>query len=262
MVMRKYSHIIVVYLTILAFLLFFSPIYAIAKGSASILAGQLQTIGIINPFHPCIAPNKNSLKKVIDIIQTKQDLLNSLVVIADYNCDQLEVNNIKDRISNIPTPILSALVDKNITIRIVCGPITDDEFFCYLKGTIPRGWEDTGMTWDDVPGAGGNPGIVRTGHSEFGKGHGSINLELHELGHAVDEWVFHSVSNNASFKTIWKKESKSLFGEEHYFNIYPEEYFAEVFAMYFLNNDEKKKIEEFAPLTFDFLKKIEAYKKS
>ncbi|WP_420535002.1 anthrax toxin lethal factor-related metalloendopeptidase, partial [Bacillus mycoides] len=46
------------------------------------------------------------------------------------------------------------------------------------------------LTWDDVPGVGsdigGKPVMARIGFSERGKGHGSINLELHEIAHAID----------------------------------------------------------------------------
>ena len=46
-------------------------------------------------------------------------------------------------------------------------------------------------TWDDVPGMGGSHTVfVKIGASDKGNGHGSVNLELHELAHSVDHIVY------------------------------------------------------------------------
>lgn len=196
-------------------------------------------------------------EKLLSFINSKAMLLDNLIVLVDKTYDQDEVHNIISRISNISHPILKGLVDDRVTIRLINEPITDDPNFSYLKGVTPRGWEGTGKTWDDIPGAGGNPTIIRVGYSEKGKGHGTINLELHEIGHAADGWVFEDVSKSDEFKSIWKKEVSNLFKADSYFNSYSEEYFAEVFAMYFLNDSEKEKVRKSAPRTYDFFNKLE-----
>jgi hypothetical protein len=122
---------------------------------------------------------------------------------------------------------------------------------------LPRGWEGTGKTWDDVPGVSGNPIAIRIGYSEPGKGHGAVNLELHETAHTVDSYLFNAVSSTKEFKDIWKKEANDLFGDNSYFLSYCDEYFAEAFAMFYLDNDHKFELSNRAPLTFKFIEHLE-----
>ncbi|WP_407081821.1 anthrax toxin lethal factor-related metalloendopeptidase [Psychrobacillus antarcticus] len=128
-----------------------------------------------------------------------------------------------------------------------------------MRGVTPRGWESG--TWDDVPGLGGNPTIARIGYSDFNNGHGSKNLELHEIAHAIDIYVFDGISNSDEFKKILEKEMLSLMSSHPYpnfiYHLYPEEYFAEAFAYYYLNNERKDELKQRAPLTYSFFQKLE-----
>ncbi|MEF2098411.1 hypothetical protein V3595_27995 [Bacillus sp. CFBP9009] len=44
------------------------------------------------------------------------------------------------------------------------------------------------------------------GASDKGKGHGSVNLELHELAHSIDKIVYNGIRDDVNFLGIWGKE--------------------------------------------------------
>jgi Pro-Pro endopeptidase len=125
-----------------------------------------------------------------------------------------------------------------------------------LAGQTPRGYHSQ-ITWDEVPGIGGSEVVlVKIGNSEKGMGHGSVNLELHELAHSIDRLVFQSISKDKTFQFIWEEERGILFPGNSYFILHAEEYFAETFAMYYLNEETKEQLKKFAPQTYDFFKEL------
>ncbi|NLW23053.1 MAG: hypothetical protein GXY88_07360 [Tissierellia bacterium] len=160
-----------------------------------------------------------------------------------------------NRILKIHPPILYSLVDKGGKIKLITTNITGDPLYSHLKGKTPRGWEGTNLTWDDIPGIGGQTVLVRIGYSNSGKGHSSHNLELHETAHAIDSYVFDDISQSYEFIKIKEKEKKNLFGDNTYFD-YNEEYFAEIFTMYYLNESTYKQLKENAPESFQFIKSL------
>ncbi|TCJ06489.1 hypothetical protein E0Y62_00640 [Cytobacillus praedii] len=173
----------------------------------------------------------------------------------EYNTTAVE--QVKERLGHLPEPILTQLIDHQIHIHLVNGPITDTAEYAHLKGVAPRGWEDTNKTWDDVPGVGGGKAVVvRIGYSERGSGHGSINLELHELAHSVDSILKNHVSSSEAFNAIWNLEKGRLFLSEKYFLNYREEYFAEAFALYYRDDNSRAKLQRLAPLTYQFIESL------
>jgi hypothetical protein len=183
-------------------------------------------------------------------------ITDKLIVLPDTDYDKDEAQAIIGRLSKISEGILERLYNAGVDIILVNGPITDVPAYAYLKGITPRGWEGTGKTWDDIPGAGGNPTVIRIGYSEYGKGHGSINLELHETAHAIDEYAFNNVSDTNNFLNVWSSEVRNVFGDNAYFDSYPEEYFAETFAMYYLDDESRNILKEKGPLTYDFIENL------
>lgn len=188
----------------------------------------------------------------------KETIMDKLVVLPNKAYNKEEAEEMINRLSNIPYPILEELLKYDIKIILSNANITEVREYAYLKGVTPRGWEGTGRTWDDVPGAGGKPVVARIGYSNPGEAHGSINLELHETAHAIDAYVFNNVSASEGYKAMWNKEVKRVFGNDPYFVNYPEEYFAETFAMYYLSAEQNKILEEKAPLTYKFIKNLES----
>jgi Pro-Pro endopeptidase len=223
---------------------------------------RAQGITFLHRFSTTDLPK--SLKKVEIALQ---QVLDQLITFPAERYDQTEALKIVDRISQINRGYLEALVRKEMEVRLINRPLTEEPEYKHLKGVVPRGWEGTGNTWDDIPGVGGgSPTIVRIGYSDYGKGHGTLNLELHEIAHTIDFQVFSTISASAEFKDIQKKEARLLI-EAHpnaanmaYFTNYPEEYFAESFTYYYLSTETKKELQQKAPLTYQFFEKLEKRK--
>ncbi|WP_042355353.1 anthrax toxin lethal factor-related metalloendopeptidase [Bacillus rubiinfantis] len=182
-------------------------------------------------------------------------LLNDIIVLPAQSFDEQEAAAMIGRIATLPRSILSKLNRNHITIKLFTGKLTDNPTARSLTGKKPRGYK-TAITWDDVPGIGGGKVVlVKIGSSEKGKGHGSVNLELHELAHSLDNYVFMNISQTKAFEQAWEQEHNMLFPENSYFQ-YPEEYFAETFAMYYLNKDTNAQLQQKAPKTFEIIKNL------
>lgn len=205
-------------------------------------------------------PSKQKLQKFVqkNPFLEQDRLLEQIVAVPKNHLNDPDVQLIKSRLSKLPASMLAKLNANHIKIKLIDGPITSLPEFAYLKGQVPRGWEKTNKTWDDVPGIGGSETVaIRIGYSDYGKGHGSVNLELHETAHSLDSIVYMRISQTESFKKIWKSECLNLFGENQYFTNYPEEYFAEAFAMYYLNDTTKSELKKKAPLTYTFFQNLQ-----
>lgn len=176
------------------------------------------------------------------------------------NSDFLEKEAIKmiDNIQKVDDSILILAVEESIQVRLFTGSLTNLNGLNELKNIKPRGYGDNDPNWELVPGMSEDRVVyAKIGHSEFGKGHGSICLELHEFAHAIDRYVFHYVRLDPMFINIWKLEADLLFPLNNYFLQFPEEYFAETFAMYYYNKDSKEVLNEMAPLTFKYIQSLE-----
>lgn len=182
--------------------------------------------------------------------------LNGMILLPKNLFDEKAAAGIITRISNLPDSLLEKINDQNITLKLFTGKLTDNQTARYLAGQIPRGYNSQ-TTWDEVPGIGGSQVVlVKIGSSEKGKGHGSVNLELHEMAHSIDKLVFQNVSQNKEFQLIWEEERGILFPGNSYFILHSEEYFAETFAMYYLNNETKLQLKKLAPQTYEFIQRL------
>ncbi|CDN39493.1 anthrax toxin lethal factor-related metalloendopeptidase [Bacillus thuringiensis] len=177
-----------------------------------------------------------------------------IIVQTSGNYNQQEASNMIRRISSIDSKTLYALYNKNVRIKLINFPLTHLPEYSYLRGKVPRGWERTGYTWDSVPGAGGNPVVARIGYSNYGNMHTSINLELHETAHAIDRYVFQNISYSQEFLRIHSYEYKSFSNSSYYY--YPEEYFAEAYAYYYLNSSTREMLKTLVPYTYQFIQKL------
>ncbi|WP_438348509.1 anthrax toxin lethal factor-related metalloendopeptidase [Paenibacillus sp. FA6] len=189
-------------------------------------------------------------------VHAKSLLLDQLVVLptGDYNVK--EANAMIGRIEKIPAPILKTLSDKGVTIKLTNDIITNVPELLYLKGVTPRGWEGTGLTWDDVPGVSEKVVVVRIGYSKKGKGHSSFNLEIHETMHAVDRFVFNGASSTEDFKNIFNQEASVNYNKDGYVSVYPEEYFAEAASLYLYNDTTREELKKSTPLTYNYMDKL------
>ncbi|RAK18890.1 hypothetical protein B0I26_10865 [Anoxybacillus vitaminiphilus] len=184
--------------------------------------------------------------------------IQKIIVLPEQKFQQTEALKIIQTIEQVHPSILRKIAAKRIYVKLFTGKITDERTASHLHGEQPRGYLLADVTWNDVPGMGGTHVVlVKIGHSERGKGHGSINLELHELAHSVDRIVFNGIRFQPRFLTIWRKEAYQLFPGNSYFLNYPEEYFAESFAMYYYSEKTRQQLKKTAPLTYQYIKNLE-----
>ena len=185
------------------------------------------------------------------------DIAGKLVILPEDEFDQQEAASIIRRLVLLPDSMIRKAVDSNIKVKLFEGNLTDNPSARHLKGIIPRGYTSK-RTWDQVPGIGGSRTVlVKIGSSEKGKGHGSVNLELHELAHSLDRHVYGSIREEERFLEIWKRESRLLFPGRAYFLDYPEEYFAESFAMFYIGGLPARLLKEEAHQTYQYIEGLE-----
>ncbi|GGG00126.1 anthrax toxin lethal factor-related metalloendopeptidase [Paenibacillus aceti] len=183
-------------------------------------------------------------------------LLKDIVVFPQGDYDKLEADRMLDHLELIPATLLQGLKDNSVQIKLITGKITDEPEFSQYKGITPRGWENSGLTWDDIPGVSSNIVIVRIGHSDKGKGHNSQNLELHETFHAIDRLVLNNISSSIRFEEIWKREANVNYKGDNYVSTYSTEYFAEAATLYLFNAETQAQLKKDMPLTYEFMKDL------
>lgn len=207
------------------------------------LFGLLVVIAILfaMPVYPIYADNQ---------------IIDKIVVLPSGDYDIKEADAMVERLNKIPVHILSKLHEKNVKIKLTNDIITNEPELKYLKGVTPRGWEGTGLTWDDVPGVSESIVVVRIGYSNTGHGHNSFNLEIHETMHAIDRIVFNEVSGTKEFMEVFNKEATVNYKDDGYVSVYPTEYFAEAASLYVYSDTTRNELKENTPLTYDFLDKL------
>lgn len=196
-------------------------------------------------------PSNSLLKENLQLVSGSE--IGDIFILPDEPFNEEEAAEMISRIDRIPSSLLAKLNQENVHIKLFSGKLTDNPTAAHLEGIIPRGYTSK-KTWDEVPGIGGSTTVlVKIGSSEKGNGHGSVNLELHELAHSIDRLVYDGIRFNNHFLELWVKEKGKLFPGIDYFLIYPEEYFAESFAMFYANEGSHAQLKEKAPLTFGFI---------
>jgi hypothetical protein len=219
---------------------------------STILMGnsQLQKDGILLKNYSAQSIIKNNLDQNAEIN------MQNIILLPNNEFDQMEAAEIINRVNKLPLTLLEKLELKGVKVKLFSGKLTDNPTAKKLAGIIPRGYKSQ-TTWDSVPGIGGGQTVlVKIGASQRGNGHGSVNLEFHELAHTIDYKVLGHYSKIKEYILIWNKEKHHLFPLNYYFLNYPEEYFAETFAMYYMGGKDKEKLSTNAPLTYQYITSI------
>lgn len=199
-------------------------------------------------------PENSSLRKALEL--PEDHVINHIILLPHTEFSQTEAASIITRIGELPYQLLEEVNNKHIRIRLFTGKLTDNPTANHLKGVVPKGYRST-KTWDDVPGIGGGKIVlVKIGCSERGMGHSAINLELHELAHSIDRHVFDNLRERPEFLKVWNAERYSLFPGSAYLQTYPEEYFAEAFAMYYYSSASRQELRQKAPKTYQYINSL------
>jgi Pro-Pro endopeptidase len=199
-------------------------------------------------------PTNSILKTTLNLTSEKE--LGNIVILPNTPFNQPETVQVISRLDKLPTSLLGKINRNRIVIKLFTGKLTDNPTADHLSGIIPRGYSSN-TTWDDVPGIGGSKTVlVKIGASAKGNGHGSVNLELHELAHSIDRHVFNGLHYKKNFLEIWNQEKERLFPEVSYLRTYPEEYFAESFAYFYMGGQYQIELKKKAPLTYQLIKNL------
>ncbi|MGG4264701.1 anthrax toxin lethal factor-related metalloendopeptidase [Peribacillus simplex] len=200
---------------------------------------------------------KDNLLRQAGIFKDNKEL-QRIFLFPDGEYDEKEALKIVGTIDKLPHSLLVKTADSGVRVKLFKGSLTENQSAAKLKGKTPRGYLNKETTWDDVPGMGGSHTVlVKIGASDKGNGHGSVNLELHELGHSIDNIVYDGIRGDMDYLKIWGKEVNGLFPGITYFSNYPEEYFAETFAMFYVNNEQNQLLRQKAPETYNFIKQLD-----
>ncbi|HEY4549133.1 MAG TPA: toxin [Bacillus sp. (in: firmicutes)] len=199
-------------------------------------------------------PANSILKTSLNV--TSEQELGNIVILPNRIFNQPEAVQIISYLDRLPSSLLAEINRNGIVIKLFTGKLTDNPTASHLSGMIPRGYVNN-TTWNDVPGLGGSKTVlVKIGASNKGNGHSSVNLELHELAHSIDIYVFNELRYNRDFLEIWNQEKDQLFPGISYYLTYPEEYFAESFAYYYFGGHYRKELKRKAPLTYRLISKL------
>lgn len=200
---------------------------------------------------------KDSLIRQATIFQDQETLQNLFIYPLD-RFDEEEALHIVETINKLPHSLQVKIIDRGVKIKLFSGSLTDNRSAAHLKGQAPRGYVNPNTTWDDVPGMGGSHMVlVKIGASDKGNGHSSINLELHEIAHSIDKIVYGGIREDMDYLSVWGKEVDALFPGQPYFSTYPEEYFAEAFAMFYVNPEQNQLLRRKAPETYQFIEHLD-----
>jgi uncharacterized Zn-binding protein involved in type VI secretion len=152
------------------------------------------------------------------------------------------------QLARLPPHVLQRLLDKGSKVVVCRDAVT--EYDQDLKGEQPRGWKK-GDTWDKVPGeydpARNEVVIAVQGHGtpegpNLKKGHGSDNLVLHEVGHAIDSTDDPKLSCGKDFGDARAKDLNTYDAyERQKGDAGKEETYAESFANYYNDPDKNAK---------------------
>jgi Pro-Pro endopeptidase len=232
-------------------------VYGYDSATLQYSVGAGYSITNINDYLKYETPSKAKLAQAnqTDNTDSKKLLVEKITVNqSSLLNDDKRIQDVKYTLYGLPAYVLESFVQENVKIKLTSGRITALAEFSHLKGKVPRGWEETGKTWDDVPGIGGGKVVgMNIDMIPSGSGHGSINLVLHETFHTLDKVILNRISSSREFQDIWREEAKRLFPITGYYQNYSEEYFAECLAYYYHNESTRKSLKEKAPKSYSFV---------
>ncbi|KKI88695.1 hypothetical protein WQ54_29725 [Bacillus sp. SA1-12] len=185
-------------------------------------------------------------------------VLGGMILLPDTSFSEEDALIMINNLQKIDENILILAANEKIQIKLFNGSLTNQNGLRSLKDTKPRGYSESDPNWNQVPGLSLDRVVyAKIGHSEYGKGHGSVSLELHEMAHAIDRYVFHYIRKDPKFLSIWKQEVGQLFPLQSYYGNFPEEYFAESFALYYFSENTRSTLDKKAPMTSWFIRSLE-----
>ncbi|WP_353893914.1 hypothetical protein PRVXH_000685 [Proteinivorax hydrogeniformans] len=198
------------------------------------------------------------LSKVIEPASNDDDFkytMYDFIEVPDGNYNQHLVTNSIKEMERIPLEILKDLTSIGVSHRFIYGHIGNQPEFSMDHAT-------TVGTLREVNPVGLSSYKDRLLVTRLDQPNPYMTA-LHEIGHAVDHFLLSRVSDTEEFKEIFNKEASKLFYSPWYDLSYytdrADEYFAEGFASYYINENRgsgytptRDEIAQNAPKTYSF----------
>lgn len=171
------------------------------------------------------------------------------IILKSESIDEAHLDDFITQVKKFPEHLMTEMISRKAKIHLIQGQgVTEDPTWGLSINTFD------GRSWSNVPGAGGNPRSGRPTRivvNRLHEGHGSVNLFLHEHGHALDStYKTDGASNSKAWKELLKKahikEYLASICKKDYCLI-PREAFAEMFARYYESEETRLEIEEKTP---------------
>lgn len=184
------------------------------------------------------------------------------IILKSENIPQEFIDDFIVQFNKFPESLMQEMLSRKAKIHLIYGHgVTDDPSWGLSSRTFD------GRSWSNVPGAGGNPRWgkpTRIVVNRLHEGHGSVNLFLHEHGHALDSTY---KTDGASTSKTWKGLLKKAHVREYLktickidYCLVPREAFAETFARYFESEETKTELEEKVPEIAELFKNLRSIK--
>ncbi len=166
------------------------------------------------------------------------------IILKSESIDEAHLDDFITQVKKFPESLMQEMISRKAKIHLIQGQgVTDDPTWGFSFSTFD------GRSWSDVPGAGGNPRWgkpTRIVVNRLHEGHGSVNLFLHEHGHALDStYKTDGASNSKAWKELLKrehiKEYLSSICKKDYCLV-PREAFAETFARFYESYDTRNEL--------------------
>ena len=185
------------------------------------------------------------------------------IVMVTKDIDEHHLNEFIGQLRKFPVVLMKEMLKKGARIHLLEGTgVTEDPTWGGGKNTFD------GRGWDHVPGAGGSPSAHRPTRivvNRLYEGHGSVNLFLHEHGHALDStYKTDGVSSSKEWRDVLRKSPNAeRFLEKiciQHYCLVPREGFSELFARYHESLLMRREIEKELPLVARFFQNFTSIK--
>lgn len=151
------------------------------------------------------------------------------------NLTSEDISNVEKEVRKMPNKMIDEIDQAGLGMDLVADSgVTAHPGWVELRGVTPRGWEGTGKTWDDVPGAGASRSLGKTVivANRLKEGHGSRNAIIHEHAHTFERAHYILTGRKFSQSAKWTRLHGSIAWKSTYQKRYAEEAFAESLAVY------------------------------
>lgn len=159
-----------------------------------------------------------------------------------------------NEIARMPNAMIDAILARGIRIELTGGTIVEFPQWADLKGQVPRGWNATAYTWDDVPGT-ATASAVYLGDSA--KPNNAASLAVHEATHAIDRalggFSTVSVTVSALYQAELARPPALADRNSAYRRSHPEEFLAVAVEEYVCSAKTRARLRALYPDVFDYV---------